>query len=319
MSAGRKAKQTVDYFPHYTKHGKTLYILEQRWGDSGYSGLYKIMEVLADEEGHCYDARRTDKWEFLIAKVGSLAPEILQKLADLDVIDRDLWGVRVVWMQSFVESIKEVYRRRFLPLPIKPELSLFLPPEIKESPISSDVNSEPQEKKNKPKNPKPPLKADEEKTLHLRYVMLTPTESDSLKKRMGDVAQEYIERLDGYIGQIGVEKALAKYKSHYDTMLNWYRKDIKEGKIQPWQPPSGDNGSGEKKVSWNWDAKGFFKVEAGLRVRVDDSEVPENIRNKRKSVAAAPEHREGGPGKDLVSDLATSKELPKNAGERIRT
>ena len=47
---------------------------------------------------------------------------------------------------------------------------------------------------------------------------------------MGEpAALEYIERLDGYIGQIGEQKAKARYKSHYDTMLNWYRKDLSKG------------------------------------------------------------------------------------------
>ena len=45
-----------------------------------------------------------------------------------------------------------------------------------------------------------------------------------------------LERLDSYIGQIGVKKA-AKYVSHYDTILNWWRKDNPEpAKAAPYVP-----------------------------------------------------------------------------------
>ncbi len=65
---------------------------------------------------------------------------------------------------------------------------------------------------------------------HLRYVFITDNEREKLIDRMGEpAALEYIERLDGYIGQIGEQKAKARYKSHYDTMLNWYRKDLSKG------------------------------------------------------------------------------------------
>ena len=76
-----------------------------------------------------------------------------------------------------------------------------------------------------------PTRADHEAKRHLRYVFLTDNERENLIERMGEpAALEYIERLDGYIGQIGEKKAGAKYKSHCDTLLNWYRKDLAEGR-----------------------------------------------------------------------------------------
>ncbi len=75
---------------------------------------------------------------------------------------------------------------------------------------------------------------------HLRYIFLTEEEHGQMIIKIGQtLTDEYIERLDGYIGQIGVEKAKAKYKSHYDVMMNWYRKDLKEGKV-------GNNGNGSQ-------------------------------------------------------------------------
>lgn len=62
------------------------------------------------------------------------------------------------------------------------------------------------------------------------HVLLTQSEHDSLKEKLNGNAQSYIERLDGYIGQIGTKKAAARYRSHYHTILNWWRKDVAEGK-----------------------------------------------------------------------------------------
>lgn len=69
-----------------------------------------------------------------------------------------------------------------------------------------------------------------EKSRHLDFVWLTSGEYDKLRATTGNLTQGFIERLNGYIGQIGEAKARAKYTSHYHTILNWYRKDKAEGK-----------------------------------------------------------------------------------------
>jgi hypothetical protein len=75
-----------------------------------------------------------------------------------------------------------------------------------------------------------------EKKKYERYVYLTDDEYLWLKDKLGEKGRKaYIDRLDGYISQIGVPAAAKKYKSHYDTILNWNRKDIEEGKILPYR------------------------------------------------------------------------------------
>lgn len=76
----------------------------------------------------------------------------------------------------------------------------------------------------------------EGKVKHLDFVWLSRPDYNRLAERIGYHLQGFIERLNGYIGQIGEKKAAAKYTSHYHTILNWYRKDIEEGKIRPPQP-----------------------------------------------------------------------------------
>ena len=52
-------------------------------------------------------------------------------------------------------------------------------------------------------------------------VLLTDEEYQWLKEKFQDKTDEYIERLSGYLESTGKDK----YKSHYATILNWYRRD----------------------------------------------------------------------------------------------
>lgn len=74
-----------------------------------------------------------------------------------------------------------------------------------------------------------PNKGDEP-ARQLNFVYLRPSELQKLTAQLGSRRESYIARLDGYIGQIGEAKARAKYKSHYHTILNWFRKDVDEGR-----------------------------------------------------------------------------------------
>ena len=66
----------------------------------------------------------------------------------------------------------------------------------------------------------------ERKTSYLEFVQLTTEQHQKLIKEFGKTYTEtYIEKLNSYIGQIGLKKANAKYKSHYHIILTWLRKD----------------------------------------------------------------------------------------------
>jgi hypothetical protein len=68
------------------------------------------------------------------------------------------------------------------------------------------------------------------KSRYLEFVYLEPKEYEKLQHSLGGGLDGYIERLNGYIGQIGETTARVKYVSHYHTILNWARKDKLEGK-----------------------------------------------------------------------------------------
>lgn len=68
------------------------------------------------------------------------------------------------------------------------------------------------------------LKPTKHKHGEYNNVLLTDDEFAKLKAEIPN-AEEYIERLSGYIASKG-----AKYKSHYATVRAWYRKDKDEGR-----------------------------------------------------------------------------------------
>ena len=124
--AGRPKKYTVDYFPHYAETGKTIYILETRYGNDGYAFWFKLLQRLCKTPGHILDAGNSEEWEFLTAKAlitGEKATEILDLLSRLDAIDKELWNKhKLIWSQNLVENLKDVYRKRSLPLPERPNI-----------------------------------------------------------------------------------------------------------------------------------------------------------------------------------------------------
>lgn len=120
---GRLKKIGVDYFPHDTKSGKTMFTLESQYGNDGYAFWFKLLELLGVQENHAYDCNKPADWLFLIAKTKvteEQAEGILNTLAQLDAIDAELWEQKIIWSQNFVDRLTEVYRKRGTDAPTKP-------------------------------------------------------------------------------------------------------------------------------------------------------------------------------------------------------
>lgn len=122
---GRPRKQTVDYFPHFVStDSRTKFILEQSWGNDGYAFWFKLLELLGRSEGHYYDCSATANEKYLVALMKldkDTISEILEVLADLGNIDKELWEERkVIWCQSLVDNLQDVYSKRTVPAPERP-------------------------------------------------------------------------------------------------------------------------------------------------------------------------------------------------------
>ena len=51
----RKGKNTVDYFPHLIKQGKTMFYLRSKYNNDGYAVWYMLLEKLGEAEYHYLD------------------------------------------------------------------------------------------------------------------------------------------------------------------------------------------------------------------------------------------------------------------------
>lgn len=126
----RPKKCTVDYFPHFiTATSRTVFVLEEKYGNDGYALWFKLLELLAATDGHYIDLNDTTDLEFFAAKVKidvERALEIIDQLAKLKAIDRELWKHKIIWSQNFVDNLSDLYTRRRVSLPQKPSLEEFM-------------------------------------------------------------------------------------------------------------------------------------------------------------------------------------------------
>jgi len=126
---GRLAKHTVEYFPHFTKFGTTLFLLEEKWNNDGSAFWFKLLMILGGAMDHFFDcpketAQGRENWDYLIARArlpAEKCEEIIAWLAARGNLDNHLWkNKRIIWCQEFVNNLTEVYAHRTNPLPKRP-------------------------------------------------------------------------------------------------------------------------------------------------------------------------------------------------------
>jgi len=182
---GRPSKKYVDYFPHDTdaSERRTLFVIESNYGNNGYAFWFKLLEVLGRKDGHFLDLNDDNELIFLSAKTRLSTEEtklILDLLAKLGAIDRELWAKRIVWSQNFVDRITDVYRIRkkkppskldimgadFDPFingvstaetPVSTESIGFIPQKSAETPVSTAESTQSKLKENRLKENKETL------------------------------------------------------------------------------------------------------------------------------------------------------------------
>lgn len=144
----RPKKQTIEYFPHYVNHHKTMFVLESKYGNDGYAFWFKTLELLGSTNGMVYDCNNVAEWEFLLAKTHlneESANNILDILADLEAIDKDLWKQKkIIWSQNLVDNIADAFKRRTSEMPQKPLLYTETPvneDNCIQKPFESDVSA----------------------------------------------------------------------------------------------------------------------------------------------------------------------------------
>jgi uncharacterized phage protein (TIGR02220 family) len=139
----RPTKAIVDYFPHFANHGPTMFILENKFGNDGYTAWFKLLEVLSTSENHFFDCRNVIKWEFLLAKIKiphDLALEFFDLCSTLDAIDKELWKFKIIYSRNFVECVKDAYKRRSCELPTREVIVDILKLNVNINGVNDDQN-----------------------------------------------------------------------------------------------------------------------------------------------------------------------------------
>lgn len=220
----RPKKSTVDYFPHYTRSGKTIFILEAEFGNDGYSFWFKLLETLGSTDGMVFDWGNTVARKYLLAKAKvdeETALRIIELLAEVDAIDRELWEKRrLLWSQNLVDNVRDAFKRRSSVLPQRPEIGDDLEQMALEMDVGdAEIAVEPPETgRGKPR------RNGEEKHRYAEFVTLKGSEYQKLVDQYGEVkTRKMIEVLNNYKGSKG-----KKYKSDYHAILNWVVNRVNE-------------------------------------------------------------------------------------------
>lgn len=112
----RPIRNDIDYFPFYIKEGRTLYVLESKYGCTGTGFFTNVMRFLGRTPEHyfCIDDAGDRLWFFSKTYCDEEAGlDMLNLMAQTGKIDPELWTkYRVIVSNDFLRSIKDAYRKR---------------------------------------------------------------------------------------------------------------------------------------------------------------------------------------------------------------
>jgi len=112
----RPERHDVDYFPFFIKDGKTLYILESKYGCKGTGFFTNLMRFLCRTPDHYFHIKNESDRMYLFATLKCddvSGAEMLNIMAETGKIDKKLWlSHSVIVSQDLLESLKPAYNKR---------------------------------------------------------------------------------------------------------------------------------------------------------------------------------------------------------------
>lgn len=111
----RPQRNTVDYYPHIVGDGKKMFFIEKKYGNDGYATWHKILEKLCATDNHFLNLNKEEEVMYLAAKCNVSEDRLLEIITDLvkmGAFDKDLWKSKIIWAQSFIDSIDDAYKKR---------------------------------------------------------------------------------------------------------------------------------------------------------------------------------------------------------------
>jgi hypothetical protein len=113
----RPERHDADYFPFYAKRGRTLNILQSKFGCEGIGIFTNILRFLTLTPDHHYCIKdETDRMNFFV-EIGiqdeKRGIEIIELMVKTEKLDKELWEkYRVIASGAFLESLTDAYKQR---------------------------------------------------------------------------------------------------------------------------------------------------------------------------------------------------------------
>jgi len=233
----RPKRETVEYFPHYCSPSKTLFILQDQFSNDGYAFYYKLRELLGDSEGHAYPLHKAADWQYLAARTGVTqvqAKEILDTMAGLEAIDRNLYDSGVIWSPGFIDILEPLYSRRKTEPPVKPDINT---PQLSLTPADT-----PASKPNSDNNRQSKVKESKVKKVNTSKPDIKSLESLKDPKYLKPLYADYTELV--------VTRELERFKNHLKAKgkrYKDYRAAFRNWLSSPYQGNNGDSKTQEDK------------------------------------------------------------------------
>lgn len=113
---GRPERHDADYFPFYVKDGKTLFILESKYGLQGIGFFTNVMRFLTRQTDHHICIKDDSDRLYFFAQIRcpeDIGIDMLNLMAKTGKIDLDLWEAhRVIVSKDLIESLRAAYKNR---------------------------------------------------------------------------------------------------------------------------------------------------------------------------------------------------------------
>ena len=232
----RPEKKDVDYFPFYVKDGRTLFILESKYGCKGTGFFTNVMRFLCQTPEHYYQLKEDTDRLFFFSRAHcdeESGMDMLSIMSKTGKIDADLWvSSAVIVSDDLLKSLTDAYRKR--------NNKIITIDEIKQkyvssagNKISSAGNSHKSCVSGAGNTQRKEKEIKEKKRKYIDSVFLSDTEYKKLQEKIGQKDLDTgIKKLD-----YSITVKSGKYKDHYKTILNWHERGfLKEN----------DNGTGTK-------------------------------------------------------------------------
>lgn len=222
----RPQRNNVDYFPFFCKEGKSMFYIEQKYGNDGFATWVKILRELALADYHYLNLSDEINTMYLSAKckIDKIVLEnIINDLVKLGHFDSELWNEnQIIFSEKFVESISDAYKKRSNEIICKKTLLVLL--------ISLGIRK-PSKGESKPRKGQsqapvnPQSKEEYSKEEYSKEEKSKPKKDVFTPPQISEVIEYFIEK--------GYSKQAAEKMFEYYSVADW--KDSRGNKIRNWK------------------------------------------------------------------------------------